>query len=115
MAVTMFELQDVAKRYDDHVAVADVSLTIDKGEFVALMGGSCCGKTTTLRMIAGLDRPSAGDIRMWGRSLIDGPPWARDTPLVWQSYALFPVLSVRLIIDDGLKQRGVPAAVRRAK
>ena len=115
MAVTMFELQDVAKRYDSHIAVADVSLTIDKGEFVALMGPSGCGKTTTLRMIAGLDRPSAGDIRMWGRSLIDDPPWARDTPLVWQSYALFPFLSVRRNVEFGLKQRGAPAAVRRAK
>jgi spermidine/putrescine transport system ATP-binding protein len=115
MAVTMFELQDVAKRYDGHIAVADVSLTIDKGEFVALMGPSGCGKTTTLRMIAGLDRPSAGDIRMWGRSLIDDPPWARDTPLVWQSYALFPFLSVRRNVEFGLKQRGAPAAVRRAK
>jgi spermidine/putrescine transport system ATP-binding protein len=115
MAVTMFELLDVAKRFDDHVAVADVSLTIDKGEFIALMGPSGCGKTTTLRMIAGLDRPSAGDIRMWGRSLIDDPPWARDTPLVWQSYALFPFLSVRRNVEFGLKQRGAPAAVRRAK
>jgi spermidine/putrescine transport system ATP-binding protein len=115
MAVNMFELQDVAKHYDGHVAVADVSLTIDKGEFVALMGPSGCGKTTTLRMIAGLDRPSAGDIRMWGRSLINDPPWARDTPLVWQSYALFPFLSVRRNIEFGLKQRGSPCAMRRAK
>src|ERR1700722_8748224 len=115
MAVTMFELQDVAKHYDGHIAVADVSLTIDKGEFVALMGPSGCGKTTTLRMIAGLDRPSAGDIRMWGRSLINDPPWTRDTPLVWQSYALFPFLSVRRNIEFGLKQRGEPPAVRRAK
>jgi spermidine/putrescine transport system ATP-binding protein len=111
----MFELQDVAKRFDDHVAVSGLSLTIDKGEFIALMGPSGCGKTTTLRMIAGLERPSAGDIRLWGRSIIDDPPWARDTPLVWQSYALFPFLSVRRNVEFGLKQRGVSSAARRAK
>ena len=113
--VTMFELEGVAKSFDNHVAVADVSLTIAKGEFVALMGPSGCGKTTTLRMIAGLDRPSAGDIRMWGRSLVEDPPWARDTPLVWQSYALFPFMSVRRNVEFGLKQRGLPAAERRRK
>ena len=97
------------------MAVADVSLAIQKGEFIAMMGPSGCGKTTTLRMIAGLDRPTQGDIRMWGRSLLDDPPWERDTPLVWQSCALFPFLSVRKNIEFGLKQRRVLAGPRRAK
>src|SRR5947207_2178130 len=74
-----------------------------------------CGKTTTLRMIAGLDKPTAGEIRLWGRRLNDDEPWERDTPLVWQSYALFPFLSVRKNVEFGLKQRGLPAAARRAK
>jgi spermidine/putrescine transport system ATP-binding protein len=115
MSVTMIELDGVAKHFGQHVAVADVSLTIQKGEFIALMGPSGCGKTTTLRMIAGLDKPSAGEIRMWGRRLNDDPPWERDTPLVWQSYALFPFLSVQKNVEFGLKQRGTPAAERRLK
>jgi spermidine/putrescine transport system ATP-binding protein len=115
MSVTMIELDGVAKHYDAHVAVADVTLGIQKGEFIALMGPSGCGKTTTLRMIAGLDQPSAGEIRMWGRRLNDDPPWERDTPLVWQSYALFPFLSVQKNVEFGLKQRGMPAGPRAAK
>jgi spermidine/putrescine transport system ATP-binding protein len=115
MTVTMVEIDHLAKRYDAHVAVADVSLTIGKGEFIALMGPSGCGKTTTLRMIAGLDTPSAGEIRIWGRRINDDPPWARDTPLVWQNYALFPFLSVQQNVEFGLKQRGLPAADRARK
>ncbi|MGQ4273820.1 ABC transporter ATP-binding protein [Terrihabitans sp. B22-R8] len=115
MAVTMIEIDGVAKHYDQQVAVADVTLSIQKGEFIALMGPSGCGKTTTLRMIAGLDQPSTGEIRMWGRRLNDDPPWERDTPLVWQSYALFPFLSVQKNVEFGLKQRGVPAGPRAAK
>jgi spermidine/putrescine transport system ATP-binding protein len=112
---TMIELEGLAKRFDMQVVVEDVTLAIRKGEFIALMGPSGCGKTTTLRMIAGLERPSAGDIRMWGRSLVDVPPWARDTPLVWQSYALFPFLSVRRNVEFGLKQAGLRKTARRAK
>jgi spermidine/putrescine transport system ATP-binding protein len=115
MAVNILELDSVAKSYGQQVAVADVSFTIAKGEFIALMGPSGCGKTTTLRMIAGLDRPSEGEIRMWGRRLNDDPPWARDTPLVWQNYALFPFLSVRKNIEFGLKQRRMPSGPRKAR
>jgi spermidine/putrescine transport system ATP-binding protein len=115
MAKTMIEIDRVAKFYGTQAAVAEVSLAINKGEFVALMGPSGCGKTTTLRMIAGLERPSAGEIRMWGRRLNDVPPWERDTPLVWQSYALFPFLSVRKNVEFGVKQRRMPAADRRKK
>ncbi|BDA84890.1 spermidine/putrescine import ATP-binding protein PotA [Aureimonas sp. SA4125] len=115
MTVTMVEIDRLAKRYDGHLAVADVSLTIEKGEFIALMGPSGCGKTTTLRMIAGLDTPSEGEIRIWGRRINDDPPWARDTPLVWQNYALFPFLSVRQNVEFGLKQRGMPGPERAKK
>ena len=115
MAAPMIEIDRVAKHYGEHVAVADVSFSIAKGEFIALMGPSGCGKTTTLRMLAGLDQPTAGEIRLWGRRLNDEAPWKRDAPLVWQSYALFPFLSVRKNVEFGLKQRGVAASVRKQK
>jgi spermidine/putrescine transport system ATP-binding protein len=108
----MLELDGLQKRYGAAVAVADVSLTINKGEFIAIMGPSGCGKTTTLRMIAGLDDPSAGEIRLWGRRLNEDAPWERDAPLVWQNYALFPFLTVRKNVEFGLKQRGMPKAER---
>jgi spermidine/putrescine transport system ATP-binding protein len=115
LTVTMLEIDRLAKRYGRQTAVADVSLEIGKGEFVALMGPSGCGKTTTLRMIAGLEKPDGGEIRVWGRRIDDDPAWARDTPMVWQSYALFPFLSVRRNVEFGLKQRGATAADRRGK
>ncbi|MDR6951221.1 spermidine/putrescine transport system ATP-binding protein [Ancylobacter sp. 3268] len=111
----MLEIDRVAKRYGGTLAVAEVSFTIGKGEFIALMGPSGCGKTTTLRMIAGLDTPSEGEIRLWGRRINEDAPWERDAPLVWQNYALFPFLSVVKNVEFGLKQRGVPAAERRKK
>ncbi|RTM01089.1 ABC transporter ATP-binding protein [Ancylobacter aquaticus] len=115
MAAPMIEIDRVAKHYGNHAAVADVSFTIEKGEFIALMGPSGCGKTTTLRMIAGLDQPTSGEIRLWGRRLNEDAPWERDAPLVWQSYALFPFLSVRKNVEFGLKQRRLPATERRRK
>ncbi|GLK83779.1 ABC transporter ATP-binding protein [Ancylobacter defluvii] len=111
----MLEIDRVAKRYGGTLAVAEVSFTIGKGEFIALMGPSGCGKTTTLRMIAGLDTPSEGEIRLWGRRINEDAPWERDAPLVWQNYALFPFLSVVKNVEFGLKQRRVPAAERRKK
>jgi spermidine/putrescine transport system ATP-binding protein len=115
VAPVMLELDCLQKRFGDSFAVADVSFSISKGEFIALMGPSGCGKTTTLRMIAGLDKPTAGEIRLWGRRLNEDEPWEREAPLVWQNYALFPFLSVRKNVEFGLKQRGVPAVPRRAK
>jgi spermidine/putrescine transport system ATP-binding protein len=115
VAPVMLELDGLQKSFGNSVAVADVSFAISKGEFIALMGPSGCGKTTTLRMIAGLDKPTAGEIRLWGRRLNEDEPWEREAPLVWQNYALFPFLSVRKNVEFGLKQRGVPAAARRKK
>lgn len=115
MSVTILELDGVSKSFAKHQAVSNVSLSIQKGEFVALMGPSGCGKTTTLRMIAGLDAPSEGQIRLWGRDVSSDAPWSRDTPLVWQSYALFPFMTVRRNVEFGLKQRGMTARDRAAK
>lgn len=105
----------VQKRYGPVTAVKHLDLTIDKGEFVALMGPSGCGKTTTLRMLAGLEEPDAGSIRIGGKAMADIPAHERDTPLVWQSLALFPFLNVRENVEFGLKMRGVDQAERRRR
>ncbi|MBN9890340.1 ABC transporter ATP-binding protein [Salipiger abyssi] len=97
----------VRKSYGDFEAVKGIDLTIGRGEFVAIMGPSGCGKTTTLRMLAGLEAPSAGDITIGGKRMNDVPPHERDTPLVWQSLALFPFLNVKENVEFGLKMRGV--------
>jgi spermidine/putrescine transport system ATP-binding protein len=76
------------------------------------MGPSGCGKTTTLRMIAGLEQPSEGEIRLRGRRMNEAAPWERDTPLVWQSLALFPFMSVLRNVEFGLKMRDIAAAER---
>jgi spermidine/putrescine transport system ATP-binding protein len=115
VAPVMLELDCLEKRFGKSIAVADVSFSIGKGEFIALMGPSGCGKTTTLRMIAGLDKPTGGEIRLWGRRLNEDEPWEREAPLVWQNYALFPFLSVRRNVEFGLKQRSVSTAARKKK
>ncbi len=111
----ILQLDGVVKKFGANVVVHPFSLEVAKGEFIALMGPSGCGKTTTLRMVAGLEEPSAGDIRMWDRPITDDMPWARDTPLVWQNYALFPFLNVVENVEFGLKQRGLPKTERRKK
>jgi spermidine/putrescine transport system ATP-binding protein len=116
MAESLVEIDAVTKRFDKFVAVENINLTIQRGEFLAIMGPSGCGKTTTLRMLAGLELPTEGDIRLGGTSLLDVPAHKRDTPMVWQSLALFPFLNVRENVEFGLKMRGVdrPERKRRA-
>jgi len=101
-------LEGVGKRFDRFVAVRDVSLEIMEGEFVCFLGPSGCGKTTLLRAIAGLDRQSEGRIVQAGRDISDLPPRERDFGIVFQSYALFPNLTVRRNIAYGLETRGLP-------
>ena len=115
MSEPLLTLSRVTKAYGAVQAVRGIDLAIDKGEFVAIMGPSGCGKTTTLRMIAGLETPTSGEIRLRGRLMNDVKPWERDTPLVWQSLALFPFISVRRNVEFGLKMRGVDAPTRRQK
>ena len=106
---------NVVKRFGDTVAVERLNLEIHKGEFLAIMGSSGCGKTTTLRMLAGLETPSEGEVRYAGRRMNEVSAWERDTPMVWQTLALFPFLSACRNVEFGLKMRGMSAPARRAK
>jgi spermidine/putrescine transport system ATP-binding protein len=115
MSEPLVVFDKVFKRYGPHVAVKGIDLEIRQGEFLAIMGPSGCGKTTTLRMLAGLEDPSEGDIRLNGKSLVGVAPNERDTPLVWQSLALFPFLNARENVEFGLKMRKIDAATRRRK
>ena len=115
MATPLVEFRSVVKRFGDFVAVERVNFTIEAGEFVAIMGPSGCGKTTTLRMLAGLEAPSEGEVLMDGRVMNDVPAHDRDTPLVWQSLALFPFLNARENVEFGLQMRGVSASERRRR
>ena len=115
MSEPLLTLNQLTKRYGDAEAVRGIDLSIEQGEFVAIMGPSGCGKTTTLRMIAGLEVPSSGEIRLRSRLMNDVKPWERDTPLVWQSLALFPFLTVLKNVEFGLKMRGVAADERRKR
>jgi putative spermidine/putrescine transport system ATP-binding protein len=104
------ELQTLSKRYGEFQAVREVSLDVADGEFLVLLGPSGCGKTTTLRMIAGFVTPSGGAIRIGGRDITALPPWRRNTGLVFQSYALFPHLTVAQNVAFGLEMRKYPKA-----
>ena len=115
MADALVEFDSVVKRFGDFTAVETMNFTIDEGEFIAIMGPSGCGKTTTLRMLAGLEAPSEGKIRMQGRVMNNVPPHERDTPMVWQSLALFPFLNARENVEFGLEMRGVDAINRKNK
>ncbi|MEP1355353.1 MAG: ABC transporter ATP-binding protein [Tateyamaria sp.] len=115
MTAPLVTFRNVEKRFDDFVAVRDMTLDIHEGEFLAIMGSSGCGKTTTLRMLAGLDTPTGGEIRIGGELMNDVKPHERDTPLVWQSLALFPFLTARENVEFGLKMRGISGAERKRR
>lgn len=105
-------LSDISAHYGTTQVLEDLSLNIAEGELVSLLGSSGCGKTTTLRLVAGFLEPSSGTIRLGDRDLTRLPAHARDIGLVFQTYALFPHLSVRDNVGFGLKQRGVSGAAR---
>jgi spermidine/putrescine transport system ATP-binding protein len=100
-------LENVTKRFDDVVAVDDISLEIERGSFFALLGPSGCGKTTTLRMIGGFEEPTAGTIYLGDEPVSGKPPYKRDVNTVFQSYALFPHLTIFENVAFGLRRRGV--------
>ena len=107
------ELAGVSKRYGETVAVDDVSLQVEEGEFFTLVGPSGCGKTTTLRLIAGLGAPTEGTLRLFGDDVAGVPPEQRDVGVVFQNYALFPHMSVEENIAYGLKFAAPPGGVSR--
>jgi len=104
------EVADVTRRFGEHVALDHVSVTIREGEFFAMLGPSGCGKTTLLRMIAGLDLPDSGQIRIGGTDASEIPAHLRPVNTVFQSYALFPHLSVKDNVAFGLRMKKVAAA-----
>jgi len=103
-------LRGLTKRYGNVTAVDNMDLEIPDGEFFALLGPSGCGKTTTMRLIAGLERPTAGRVELGGRDITDLPPQARNVAMVFQDYALYPHMTVFDNIGYPLKVRKVPRA-----
>jgi spermidine/putrescine transport system ATP-binding protein len=110
-------LDRVTKAFGDTIAVDDLSLDIEEGEFFSMLGPSGCGKTTTLRMIGGFDDPTRGTIYLGGRDVTDLPPYRRDVNTVFQSYALFPHFNVFENVAFGLRRRKVdrPEIERRVR
>jgi spermidine/putrescine transport system ATP-binding protein len=101
------ELTGVTKRFGTMVAVDQLNLTVQPGEFLSLLGPSGCGKTTTLRMLAGFEQPDEGHIRISGEYVQGVPPYKRDVNTVFQHYALFPHMTVAENVAYGLRQKGV--------
>lgn len=102
------ELENVDKIYGENHVVKSLNLKVEEGEFLTLLGSSGCGKTTTLRMIAGFEEPTNGNIRVEGEAIEDKEPYERDVNTVFQSYALFPHMTIYDNIAYGLKMKKVP-------
>jgi spermidine/putrescine transport system ATP-binding protein len=116
-AATEYDIRliGLTKRFDEVVAVDAISLDIDRGYFFALLGPSGCGKTTTLRMIGGFEEPTEGRIELGGVDVAPLPPYKRDVNTVFQSYALFPHLSIFENVAFGLRRRGVRGGELRTR
>ncbi|MDI2592602.1 polyamine ABC transporter ATP-binding protein [Pseudomonas sp. N3-W] len=106
----LVRIERVTKKFDETIAVDDVSLEIKKGEIFALLGGSGSGKSTLLRMLAGFERPTEGRIFLDGVDITDMPPYERPINMMFQSYALFPHMTVAQNIAFGLKQDKIPSS-----
>jgi putrescine transport system ATP-binding protein len=114
-AEAFLQIKNIVKDFDGHRAVDNVSLDIAQGEVFALLGSSGCGKTTLLRMLAGFETPTSGTITLAGRDLADLPPYARPMNMMFQSYALFPHLTVFDNIAFGLRRDRLPAPEVQAR
>jgi putative spermidine/putrescine transport system ATP-binding protein len=115
MSAAALALDRVSKQFGAHTAVDAMTLDVQPGELIVLLGPSGCGKTTTLRMIAGFVPPSSGDIRLDGASIAALPPHRREMGIVFQSYALFPHLSVARNVAFGLEMRRMPSEAAQAR
>ncbi|MFQ5614359.1 MAG: ABC transporter ATP-binding protein [Anaerolineae bacterium] len=115
MANIDVELRNVTKRFGDIVAVDNVSLEIEDGEFFSLLGPSGCGKTTTLRMIAGFEQPTSGEIFIVGQPTAGTPAFERNTNMVFQNYALFPHMTVAQNVAFGLEMKRVSRSETRQR
>lgn len=113
--MSFLNLEGISKHYGDFAAVVDTTLHIEQGEFVSLLGPSGCGKTTTLQMVAGFVQPTKGQIILDGRDITQVKPSQRGLGIVFQSYALFPHMTVSDNVAFGLEMRGIPAAERRKR
>jgi putrescine transport system ATP-binding protein len=106
----MVQLRGLTKRFGEAVAVDDVNLDVNAGELFAILGASGCGKTTLLRLMAGFEQPSSGSILIDGADMAGVPPYERPVNIMFQSYALFPHMTVEQNVAYGLKKDGVPRA-----
>src|SRR5512132_4542646 len=114
-AASAIHVSGLRKRYGDVTALADVDLVVRAGEFFTMLGPSGSGKTTTLRLIAGFERPDAGRIELGGADVTRVAPYARDVNTVFQDYALFPHMTVQENVEYGLRVKKVDKAERRRR
>ena len=115
MTAAAISLRGVSKRYGAQQALTEIDLEIAEGEFFCLLGPSGCGKTTTLNLIGGFVNPSSGEIYIRDRRVDRLPPYRRSVNTVFQSYALFPHMTVRANVGFGLKMARVPTAESRGR
>ncbi|MGE5703456.1 MAG: ABC transporter ATP-binding protein [Clostridia bacterium] len=115
MGTPIVQLENLHKAYGSFVAVENLNLEIEHGEFLTLLGPSGCGKTTTLRMIGGFETPNSGSIYLNGQDVKHLPPYKRDINTVFQSYALFPHMTLQENVAYGMKMRNVPKAEREQR
>ena len=115
MEEVLLSLRHISKNFGEGDVLSDVSLDVHKGEFVTLLGASGCGKTTTLRIVSGLETPDAGEVILNGQNMTDWPPERRPVNTVFQSYALFPHMNVEKNVAYGLKVRGMDKRAQAAR
>ncbi|WP_084125085.1 ABC transporter ATP-binding protein [Demequina sp. NBRC 110054] len=112
---TAIRLRGLHKRFGDTIAVADLDLDIEAGEFFSMLGPSGSGKTTVLRAIAGFEQPTSGTVELFGKDVTALPPFSRPVNTVFQDYALFPHMSVIANVEYGLRVAGMPRGARRSR
>ena len=111
----LIELIQVEKQFDSQTVIHSTELSVFEGEFLTLLGPSGCGKTTLLRMIAGFEAPTKGDIFLMGQNITHLPPYKRDMNMVFQHYALFPHMTVEENILFGLKMKGISPSEQKRR